>query len=166
MSPPELDFEFPGPYWSIMITDKPISLRWRAVQPPKTPAPRTATSAVTAPPARGTACEAGACDAPDAARRTALPPMANVPALTPAVFMNVRRFIRPSPGVRDSARLRCHTVAVFRRQLHEPLVNHVELGVADLVLRMRGHLAHPFAHDPHELGIGTLQSRERGPIRT
>src|SRR5438093_9692344 len=92
ISPPELDFEFPGPYWSIKTTDRPISRRLRAVHPPNTPAPTIAMSAVTLFALDG--CDCGPCGSP-VARRTAAPPTASVPALTPAL-RNIRRFMRAS----------------------------------------------------------------------
>src|SRR6185295_12596150 len=43
VSPPELAREFPGPQASSRVTRAPFRRRWRAVQPPKAPAPMTAT---------------------------------------------------------------------------------------------------------------------------
>ena len=42
-SPPELEREFPGPHASSSVTFAPDRNRWSAVQPPKAPAPITAT---------------------------------------------------------------------------------------------------------------------------
>src|ERR1700746_1336351 len=43
VSPPELARELPGPQASTSVTCAPIRRRWRAVQPPKAPAPTTTT---------------------------------------------------------------------------------------------------------------------------
>src|SRR5262245_23757838 len=43
VSPPELARELPGPQASSMVTRAPRRRRWSAVQPPKAPAPTTAT---------------------------------------------------------------------------------------------------------------------------
>src|SRR6185369_12654028 len=43
LSPPELARELPGPQASTSVTCAPIRKRWRAVQPPKAPAPTTTT---------------------------------------------------------------------------------------------------------------------------
>src|SRR4051812_36477808 len=42
VSPPELDFELPGPHASIKVTRAPPRKRCSAVQPPNAPAPITA----------------------------------------------------------------------------------------------------------------------------
>src|SRR5262245_55978394 len=43
VSPPELARALPGPQASTSVTCPPIRRRWRAVQPPKAPAPTTTT---------------------------------------------------------------------------------------------------------------------------
>src|SRR5258708_5448338 len=52
VSPPELDRVFPGPHESINSTRAPRPRRWSAVQPPKAPAPTTATRGLEDPATR------------------------------------------------------------------------------------------------------------------
>src|SRR3954469_8622642 len=59
VSPPELERELPGPQESIRVTRAPRRRRWRAVQPPKAPAPMTATWGFTPPPPASRAPRAG-----------------------------------------------------------------------------------------------------------
>src|SRR5262245_61093130 len=69
--------------------------------------------------------------------------------------------------MRDLARLPgYHTITLLRRQPDEPVVNDGELIITNVSLRVRGHLARSFADDLHELGIRTLQSRERRRVAT
>src|ERR1700693_5198735 len=98
VSPPELARELPGPQESTSVTFAPLRRRWRAVQPPKAPAPTTTTrSPLLFLPAAGGFAVFG-CALPRSPRPTAPPTPAKTarreicePSCRPARLSSVRR---------------------------------------------------------------------------